>query len=58
MGSPSSPTRGRSRAAITFPTTSLWRVGILAFSIESGTEFVGKPADYGTRLFEEFNWKH
>jgi len=37
---------------------SLARVGIPAFSIEGGTEFVGKPADYGARLFEEFNSKH
>jgi Zn-dependent M28 family amino/carboxypeptidase len=37
---------------------SLARVGVPAFSIESGTEFVGKPADYGARLFEEYNSKH
>jgi len=37
---------------------SLARVGVPAFSIEGGTEFVGKPADYGTALFEEYNSRH
>ena len=37
---------------------SLAHVGIPAFSIEQGTDYLGKPADYGTRLFEEYNSKH
>ncbi len=37
---------------------SLARVGIPAFTIENGTDFYGKPADFSERLFEEFNSKH
>jgi len=37
---------------------SLARVGIPAFSISEGTGFLGKPADYGRRIFEEYNSKH
>ena len=37
---------------------SLARVGIPAFSISEGTSFLGKPADYGRRIFEEYNSKH
>jgi Zn-dependent M28 family amino/carboxypeptidase len=37
---------------------SLARVGIPAFSISEGSDFVGQPADYGRRLFQEYNDKH
>ena len=37
---------------------SFARAGIPAFSISQGTEFLGKPADFGEKLFEEFNAKH
>jgi Zn-dependent M28 family amino/carboxypeptidase len=37
---------------------SLAHAGIPAFSVEQGTQFYGKPADYGARLFEEYNDKH
>jgi Zn-dependent M28 family amino/carboxypeptidase len=37
---------------------SMARVGIPAFSIRSGSEFAGRPADYGDRMFKEFNAKH
>ena len=34
---------------------SFARAGIPAFSIEMGQEFVGKPAGFGEKAFEEFN---
>ena len=37
---------------------SLARIGIPAFSVESGNEFWGKPAGFGDKAFEEFNDKH
>ena len=37
---------------------SLARVGVPAFSINSGNEFWGKPADFGDKMFAEFNEKH
>jgi Zn-dependent M28 family amino/carboxypeptidase len=37
---------------------SFARAGIPSFSIEMGSEFLGKPADYGEKLFDEFNTKH
>ena len=37
---------------------SLARVGIPAFSISAGTDYVGKPADFGKTTFEEYNAKH
>jgi Zn-dependent M28 family amino/carboxypeptidase len=37
---------------------SFVRAGMPAFSIGMGSEFLGKPADYGDRLFSEFNEKH
>ena len=37
---------------------SLARVGIPAFSISAGTDYVGKPADFGKTVFEEYNAKH
>lgn len=37
---------------------SLARVGIPAFSVNGGTEFLGKPAGYGEKLFAEYNTKH
>lgn len=32
--------------------------GVPAFSINLGSQFYGKPADYGEKLFEEYNSKH
>ncbi|HKE28586.1 MAG TPA: M28 family peptidase [Bryobacteraceae bacterium] len=37
---------------------SFAHAGIPAFSIGVGTEFYGKPAGYGERMFQEFNDKH
>jgi len=34
---------------------SLARAGIPAFSIQEGSDYVGKPADFGKKVFEEFN---
>jgi Zn-dependent M28 family amino/carboxypeptidase len=37
---------------------SLARVGIPSFSISQGTNYIGKPADFGKTVFEEYNAKH
>lgn len=37
---------------------SLARVGIPSFSISQGTDYIGKPADFGKTVFEEYNSKH
>ncbi|MDX2150234.1 MAG: M28 family peptidase [Bryobacteraceae bacterium] len=37
---------------------SLAKAGIPAFSIKGGNEFLGKPADFGTRFFQEYNAKN
>jgi Zn-dependent M28 family amino/carboxypeptidase len=37
---------------------SLARVGIPAFSISAGTDYVGKPLDFGKTTFEDYNAKH
>jgi Zn-dependent M28 family amino/carboxypeptidase len=37
---------------------SLARVGIPAFSISAGTDYLGKPADFGKTTFEAYNEKH
>jgi len=37
---------------------SLARVGIPAFSISEGADYIGKPADYGPHILKEFNEKH
>jgi len=37
---------------------SFAHVGVPAFSISLGSHFYGKPADYGEKIFEEFNTKH
>lgn len=37
---------------------SLARVGIPAFSISEGTDYVGKSPDFGRNMFEDFNAKH
>jgi Zn-dependent M28 family amino/carboxypeptidase len=37
---------------------SLARVGIPAFSLDIGTDFVGKPPGWGEKAFEEYNEKH
>ncbi len=37
---------------------SLARVGVPAFSISAGTEYLGRPAGYGAKVFEEYNTQH
>lgn len=37
---------------------SLARVGIPAFSVEAGTDYIGKPAGFGDKVFNEYNEKH
>jgi Zn-dependent M28 family amino/carboxypeptidase len=37
---------------------SFAQVGIPAFTMEMGEDFVGKPAGFGEKAFEEFNEKH
>ncbi|MBI3697852.1 MAG: M28 family peptidase [Acidobacteria bacterium] len=37
---------------------SLARVGVPAFSLDLGTEFVGKPAGWGEKAYDEYNEKH
>lgn len=37
---------------------SLARVGIPAFSISQGTSYLGKPANFGTTVFEQYNTEH
>jgi Zn-dependent M28 family amino/carboxypeptidase len=37
---------------------SFAKAGIPAFSINAGTQFLGKPSDYGQKIFEEFNQKN
>jgi len=37
---------------------SLARVGIPSFSISQGTEYAGKPADFGKTVFEKYNDEH
>ena len=37
---------------------SFAHAGVPAFSIELGSQFAGKPADYGEKIFEEYNDKH
>ena len=37
---------------------SFAHAGIPAFSIEHATEFLGKPAGYGHKMWEEFNSRH
>ena len=37
---------------------SLARVGIPAFSLDVGDQFIGKPADWGKKAFDEYNDKH
>ena len=37
---------------------SLARVGVPAFTIGHATEFVGKPAGFGERAYQEYNSKH
>jgi hypothetical protein len=37
---------------------SLARVGIPAFSISQGDHYVGKPADFGRTIFEQYNNDH
>lgn len=37
---------------------SLARVGIPSFSVSQGTNYIGKPADFGNTVFEDYNTKH
>jgi Zn-dependent M28 family amino/carboxypeptidase len=37
---------------------SLARVGIPAFSIDNGTKYIGKPADFSKTIFEQYNSTH
>ncbi len=37
---------------------SLARVGVPAFSISQGTNYIGKPADFGKAVFEQYNEQH
>ncbi|HEY3939043.1 MAG TPA: M28 family peptidase [Bryobacteraceae bacterium] len=37
---------------------SLARVGIPSFSISQGTNYLGKPADFGHTIFEQYNQQH
>jgi len=37
---------------------SLAHAGVPAFSISMGTDYVGKPAGYGEKIFQEYNEKH
>lgn len=37
---------------------SLARVGIPSFSIDAGTQYIGKPADFGKTAFEQYNSTH
>ena len=37
---------------------SLARVGIPAFSVTQGDSYVGKPADFGKTIFEQYNNEH
>lgn len=37
---------------------SLAHAGVPSFSIELGTEYYGKPAGYGDKIFEDYNDKH
>jgi len=37
---------------------SLAHAGVPSFSIDMGTDYVGKPAGYGEKIFEEYNDKH
>ena len=37
---------------------SFARAGVPAFSIDHATRFSGKPADFGMKMFEEYNRQH
>ncbi|HWC95420.1 MAG TPA: M28 family peptidase [Candidatus Sulfopaludibacter sp.] len=37
---------------------ALARIGVPAFSIDHATEFAGKPAGYGQKMWQEYNTKH
>jgi Zn-dependent M28 family amino/carboxypeptidase len=37
---------------------SMARVGIPAFSVSMGTEYVGKPAGFSEKMFDDYNDKH
>ena len=33
-------------------------MGVPSFSISQGSDYIGKPADFGKTVFEEYNAKH
>ena len=37
---------------------SLARVGVPSFSIDAGTDYIGKPLEFGAKVFEEYNSQH
>ncbi len=37
---------------------SLAHAGVPAFSVNQGTEYYGKPADFGEKIFQDYNDKH
>jgi Zn-dependent M28 family amino/carboxypeptidase len=37
---------------------SFAKVGVPAFSVKMGNRFAGQPAEYGSRMFEEYNGQH
>jgi Zn-dependent M28 family amino/carboxypeptidase len=37
---------------------SLARVGIPAFSVSQGNSYIGKPANFGEKIFEQYNAEH
>ena len=37
---------------------SLAHAGVPSFSISQGTQYYGKPADYGEKIFEDYNDRH
>jgi len=55
IGSDPTPEQGHYYSSDHF---SLARVGIPAFSVSQGREYIGKPADFGKTIFEQYNAEH
>ncbi len=55
LGSDPTPEQGHYYRSDHF---SLARVGIPAFSISQGENYLGKPADFGKTIFEKYNAEH
>jgi Zn-dependent M28 family amino/carboxypeptidase len=55
IGADAQPEAGHYFRSDHFPMA---HAGIPAFSIEHATEFLGKPAGYGEKVYEEYNSKH